>query len=170
MSDHEFRNAKFMEGVAMSKAEPVSAMVDTTDKATAWDACSKAYDRGFAAGQQSALSTMSTAEPVSDKLRELLSAIPSHDRGLSWELRDYRDRERLEVYGPIAKAFKYILDNTDAVIAALSHVQAPAEANQTLIDAILRACLGPNGEPTELYEAARAILTPPSREVETSNG
>ncbi len=70
---------------------------------------------------------MSTVEPVSEKLRELLSAIPSHDRGLSWELRDYKDRERLEVYGTIAKAFKYILDNTDAVIAALSHVQAPAE-------------------------------------------
>jgi len=64
------------------------------------------------------------AAPVQVKalgeLHKLLCAIPDNDHGLSWQLRDaYSGVERLEVHGAIAKAFKYILDNTDVIRAAL---------------------------------------------------
>jgi len=69
-----------------------------------------------------------------DELHKLLCAIPNNDRGLSWQLRDaYSGVERLEVHGAIAKAFKYILDNTDAIRSVL--VAAPSR------DDVVRECI-----------------------------
>lgn len=55
-----------------------------------------------------------------DKLKEQLEAIPKYDRGISWQLSNWQRREELAVYGATATALKFVLDNTDAILALLS--------------------------------------------------
>lgn len=59
---------------------------------------------------------------MSDKhkeLRERLSKLPKYDRGINWQLRNWQGSEELTVYGTTANFFKWILDNTEELIASL---------------------------------------------------
>lgn len=58
--------------------------------------------------------------PQLEELRDRLAMMPMVDRGIRWELRDRNGAEHLEVWGEIANAFKYILDNPAAIVSALS--------------------------------------------------
>lgn len=65
-----------------------------------------------------------TMSGVTTKLRKLLQEMPNTGRGIIWQRSNGLDGERLEVFGSVATALKYILDNADDVVAAL----APSEA------------------------------------------
>ncbi|MDH0869705.1 hypothetical protein [Agrobacterium pusense] len=63
---------------------------------------------------------------VDDKIKKLvalLEKMPKTDRGYSWELRDAYGNEAIRAYGANAAAFKFILDHTDELIAALSEAE-----------------------------------------------
>lgn len=62
--------------------------------------------------------------PILDDLRARLGILERYDRGFSWEHRNrYTGSERIECGGDLANLVKWILDNTDALKAALA---APA--------------------------------------------
>lgn len=52
-------------------------------------------------------------------LLALVEKMPKHDRGFSWEKRNYRDVEEIRAYGENAAVLKFILDNTETLIADL---------------------------------------------------
>jgi len=79
----------------------------------------------------------SPAPGVVEALREKIAEIHRYDRGYSWEASDYRGVEVIHGYGPIAAMCKFILDNTDDLLASLSQ---PAKGEregggQALVDA-----------------------------------
>lgn len=55
-----------------------------------------------------------------EQLLDLLKDMPAVDRGYSWELRNSRGHEEIRAYGVNAKTFKFVIDNRDALISALS--------------------------------------------------
>lgn len=60
---------------------------------------------------------------TSAELKELLSLLErmsTVDCGYSWELRNSRGQEEIRAYGENAKTFKFVIDNRDALISALS--------------------------------------------------
>ncbi|WP_145316867.1 DUF551 domain-containing protein [Rhizobium sp. ERR 922] len=59
------------------------------------------------------------------ELRNRLEKLPKSDRGISWQLYNWQHTEELTVYGATANCLKWIIDNTDEIIAAL---HAPIEA------------------------------------------
>jgi hypothetical protein len=125
----------------VSTAEPVSVTVDRYYIDTLEMEMVRRVDGEWVSYDDyvAALSHVQAPAPVAapvqakalDELHKLLCAIPNNDRGLSWQLRDaYSGVERLEVHGAIAKAFKYILDNADAIRSAL--VAAPVQEWQDI--------------------------------------
>ena len=66
------------------------------------------------------ISPPSEPAPQVVELRKRLENIPKHDRGIDWRLRNYRSAEQLTVYSQTANSLKWILDNTDELIAALA--------------------------------------------------
>lgn len=54
-----------------------------------------------------------------EELRERLAKLPKYDRGINWQLRNWQGAEELTVYGETANLFKWILDNTNELIASL---------------------------------------------------
>lgn len=74
--------------------------------------------------------TLPPVVEVSGSLAELLQlvdAMPRVDRGFSWEARDYRGNEAIRAYGRNAKVLKFILDNTDQIVADLRTALASSE-------------------------------------------
>ncbi len=67
-----------------------------------------------------------------EQLLDLLKDMPAADRGYSWELRNSRGHEEIRAYGENAKTFKFVIDNRDALISALSaQVQDVADMPQS---------------------------------------
>ncbi|WP_028003142.1 hypothetical protein [Sinorhizobium meliloti] len=55
---------------------------------------------------------------MTDTLTELLGKLeklPKTDRGISWERRNWQDREQLNVYGETASLCEWVLDNSEAL-------------------------------------------------------
>ncbi len=58
--------------------------------------------------------------PIVDELIAKLRKLPKADRGISWRLRNWCGAEELTVYSATANLCKFVLDNDEALIAALA--------------------------------------------------
>ncbi|WP_318866602.1 hypothetical protein RWA05_17885 [Sinorhizobium meliloti] len=62
---------------------------------------------------------MEPNDPAMAELLYRLDKLPKTDRGISWERRNWQDREQLNVYGETASLCKWVLDNAEALASRI---------------------------------------------------
>lgn len=66
---------------------------------------------------------------ITEELHRRLDNLPKYDRGIHWELRNrFTGAERLEASGASANLCKWVLDNTEALSAALAAAEEQEQA------------------------------------------